>query len=175
MDKSLAIIVMILLFVVVVTTYLLYAFNRQKHRRIKGFRKEFSLLAVAYDLSFSAEELLNHLIIGLDGIHRKLLIVKESETGRYAWDLIYLDEVKSCFTLKEYRHLGGNTEKHAWAPYPEKVVLVLEFKDERPRYQIPFYSQLENQSSIALERINKARDWELILSKMLQPPFRRII
>src|SRR5689334_17409469 len=73
--------------------------NKQKNKRMNSIMKKFSNLGTTYNLSFSSQEVLGNVIIGLDGINRKLLIL---EINSVQTDhVIDLHKVKHC-TVKKY-------------------------------------------------------------------------
>ncbi|MGH2649344.1 MAG: hypothetical protein ACRDE8_17320, partial [Ginsengibacter sp.] len=47
------------------------------------------------DLVFCSQEMLPHKVIGIDGIHRKIMILEEAN-NKYNSSILSLDEVQSC-------------------------------------------------------------------------------
>ena len=57
--------------------------NKQRQKRVTELLDHFSKLGTENNLSFSSQEILENCIIGLDGIQRKLLILKKIDEHEY--------------------------------------------------------------------------------------------
>jgi hypothetical protein len=130
--------------------------------------KHFSLLGAQNGLSFSAQEILNNCVLGLDGVHRKILVVTR-EDDYYGSFIINLNEVRNCTVKKIYGTIRANDLKdHKLEQYLEKIVLHFDLH-ERPSVEIVFYKNFENHIYETQELEQKAKHWEAILSKMRTP------
>ena len=63
--------------------------NKHRQKKASELLNHFSKLGTGNNLSFSSQEILENCIIGLDGIQRKLLILKKIDKDEY--DSILLD------------------------------------------------------------------------------------
>lgn len=128
----------------------------------------FSQMGIEHNLNFSCQDFLFDCIIGLDGIHRKILIVTNDD-GYYSSSIIDLDQVKNCTVNKVYGSIKvGELKKHKLEQHLQKIVLHLEVKERQP-LEIIFYHHFHNHIYEVLELEQKAKHWETILSKMLRP------
>lgn len=142
--------------------------NKQKRSAMNRLLKHFSQLGTGNDLNFSSQEVLNNCILGVDGIHRKVLVVTR-EDGFFSSFIVDLNRIKTCSVKKIYGTIrAGDLKSHKLEQYLEKITLHFEMADGTS-VQIPFYKHFENpiHESSALEQ--KARHWETILSKMQMP------
>ena len=158
----------ILIGIIIAICLLIYFIDKkEKRKHMKQFLKEFSELGSNYKLSFSSQTIQRESVIGLDGIHRKVLILNIIKSP-VEHHLIDLDEVKSCTVKKTYGSINkGGLKDRKLEQYLEKVSLCFEFKTSKGAIAVSFYSSLEDYVHQAPELEQKAKDWEVILSKML--------
>ena len=136
--------------------------NKRMNRMFGGL----SELGSKYSLSFSGHTLLKKNLVGIDGLHRKLLVVNESDKGRE--DLIDLHEVRSCSIKKLYGPIRvGDLKRRRLNEYLDKMLLCFEFYSQRPPVELCFYDRREDAPGSAGELEQKARKWEMMLSKMI--------
>ena len=141
--------------------------NLEIKKRMHKMLVTFSELGTQYNLSFTSQEVLKHRIIGLDGLNRKLLVLSEIK-GKYDWDIIELNEVKSCAVKMTYSMIiAGGLERKKLADYLENIALEFEFKNGKPSISLPFYSAALNPIFEMGELEEKAKGWETMLSKLL--------
>jgi hypothetical protein len=163
----------VLIGVTICTTVMLEFKNNKKmqNRNIELLRHT-NELGIVCNLSFSSQEVFKGCAIGLDGKHRKLLIVEKSNATNYDWHLIDLDNVINCTLKKTYRSIkAGELEKRSIEEYLETINLRLEFLDHREPIEIPFYAHDSNKEVNITELERKARRWQIMLSKMLKRPY----
>lgn len=128
----------------------------------------FRQIGVKHQLNFSSQEILLNCILGLDGIHRKVLIVAQ-EQDYYTSSIIDLDQVKNCTVKKLYGSIKvGQLRKRRLEEYLQKIVLHFELKKGQP-VEVEFYHHVNNHVYQVLELEQKAKYWEAILSKMQSP------
>ena len=85
--------------------------NKDRQKTTTELLNHFSKLGTENNLSFSSQEILQNCIIGLDGIQRKLLILKKNDEDKYDSLILDLNDVKSCSKKKIYRSVNVGTEK----------------------------------------------------------------
>jgi hypothetical protein len=135
----------------------------------------FSKMGTEYNISFSSQEILNDCIIGLDGINRKLLVLKTNSSSYYDWFIIDLDEVQNCALQKTYKSIkAGELKKRSMEEYLEKINLRIDFQDHKSSVEICFYDQTYNKGYKVAELDRKAKNWEIMLSKMLKNKLKKI-
>ena len=140
-----------------------------KHRKKAAYEllNRFSKLGTENNLSFSSQEILENCIIGLDGIQRKLLILKEIDKNKYDSILLDLNEVKRCTKKNIYTRVNiGTTKQEKFENHLDKIVLDFDFIDNRQPVQILFFEPVRNHIFAMLELEQKAKKWEAILSQI---------
>lgn len=151
--------------------FLLLAFKNDKYmsNRTIDFLEQFNKLAIANDISFSSQEILNDCAIGFDGKHRKLVILQQFGQFEYDWHIIDLNDIQSCFIKKTYRNIkAGELKKKKIADYLESISLGFEFFDHRTPVEISFYERDAHKGWKVPELERKAKNWQIMLSKMLR-------
>lgn len=119
-----------------------------------------------HGLSFTSQELLHAKAIGVDGIHRKFLIVNEKMEAT----VVALDEVKNCEVKKEFETLQyGDPKKPEYESHLATIELVFAFSNKKNPVKVVFFNHLINRAAEAPNLEAKAKDWEIILSKMIAP------
>jgi hypothetical protein len=148
--------------------FLVSIHNKHKHEAMNQLLNHFSQLGIQNNLSFSSQESLKDCMLGLDGIHRKMLVVKR-EDGIFGSFIIDLNEVNNCSVKKVYGTIkAGDLKSHKLEQYLEKIVLHFDLNN-KPAVEIVFYKHFDNNIYQTMEMEQKARAWETILSKMLLP------
>lgn len=154
--------------VAVVCFLLISIHNKHKREAMNNLLKHFSRLGAENGLNFSSQELLKNSILGLDGVHRKILVVTKEEnlTGSF---IIDLNQVKNCTVKKVYGTINvGDLKKGKLDQYLERIILHFEMNG-KPSVEIIFYKHFDNHVYETQELEQKARHWETILSKMQTP------
>jgi hypothetical protein len=152
---------------------LIWINNKHKRKAMNELLHHFSEAGTKNNLSFSSQELLPDCILGLDGIHRKLLIVNRKSADEVVGHLINLDEVKSCSVKKYYTAIpAGSLKSKRLEQLLESVVLHFELANGKSPMEIAFYKQVDHHIYQLQDLEQKAKDWETILSKMLVTPLR---
>jgi len=145
-----------------------YQLKTRENSMLSFFRK----VALVHHLSFSSQEILRDLVLGLDGPKRKLLIVKEKNKN-FDIHIIDLAEVKACKVKKEYAAIDINGYKrNRPEDFLRSITLEFEFRTDRPPVAAFFYRN-ENNSIYEIPELEaRVRNWEAMLSKMLQNKIR---
>ena len=169
---------MIIAFIIVVSIVILffllvYMSHQDLKKKQAAFLLQFSKLGSRYGMSFTSQEILPQRIIGLDGILQKILVF---ETGNESidWYLINLKEVESC-VLKKIPGNIGISQSGFEQPEDRAEVIVLEFsfKNNLQTVVLPFYERSRNAINEIAGLTQKAKDWEVMLSKMLTNEVKR--
>lgn len=146
--------------------------NKHKREAMNKIRKHFSQLATENDLNFSSQEVLKNSILGLDGVKRKIIVVRKEEE-LYTSLVIDLSEVKECAVKKIYGTItAGDLKSNKLEQYLEKIILHFDLIHKAP-VEIIFYKNTDNHIYETGELEKKAKHWETILSK-LKPALKNI-
>lgn len=139
----------------------------QKHKTRHQLLHAFCHKGFEYDLNFSSQEILKDAVIGFDGVHQKLFVLKRWGESVFEPLLIDLKEVQSCSVKKEYglvRTGNGRSEKRE--QYLQSITLLFVLSD-KPSVEIAFYNHFNSSIYEIADLESKAKYWEAILSKMI--------
>jgi len=160
--------VIIISFIAAIVLVLVAINNRDRKQTTLELLSRFSDRAMESNLSFSSQELLENTLMGLDGIQRKLLVIKKFRADKYESLLIDLNEVKRCRKIQVYNSVSvGDGKKENIQNQLEKIVLEFEYLDGRTPTEIVFFEPLNNHILTMSELSEKAKKWEGIISKLL--------
>jgi len=149
--------------------------NKQRKKTSTELLNHFSKLGTENNLSFSSQEILENCIIGLDGIQRKLLILKKIDKDEYDSILLDLNEVKNCSKRNIYTRVNiGTNKKERFENHLDKIVLDFDFIDNRQPVQILFFEPITNHIFAMSELEQKAKKWETILSQITNTGLKKI-
>ena len=149
--------------------------NKQRKKTSTELLNHFSKLGTENNLSFSSQEILENCIIGLDGIQRKLLILKKIDKDEYDSILLDLNEVKKCSKKNIYTRVNiGTSKKERFENHLDKIVLDFDFIDNRQPVQILFFEPITNHVFAMSELEQKAKKWETILSQITNTGLKKI-
>ena len=149
--------------------------NKHRQKTASELLNHFSKLGTENKLSFSSQEILENCIIGLDGIQRKLLILKKIDKDEYDSILLDLNEVKKCSKKNIYTRVNiGTSKKERFENHLDKIVLDFDFIDNRQPVQILFFEPITNHIFAMLELEQKAKKWETILSQIANTGLKKI-
>ena len=76
--------------------------SRRSRKKKEGPFLQLSREGAANNLIFCSQEMLQNKVIGIDGIHRKILIVEKIK-NKYNSSLISLNEVQNCKLITKYK------------------------------------------------------------------------
>ena len=149
--------------------------NKHRQKTASELLNHFSKLGTENNLSFSSQEILENCIIGLDGIQRKLLILKKIDKDEYDSILLDLNEVKKCSKKNIYTRVNiGTSKKERFENHLDKIVLDFDFIDNRQPVQILFFEPITNHIFAMSELEQKAKKWETILSQIANTGLKKI-
>lgn len=121
----------------------------------------------ANNLVFCSQEILHDKVMGIDGIHRKVMILERIDNN-YKSSVISLDEMQSCELKKVYMSSnGGSIERLQIVKRLSKIELQFGFKNNGQPASITFYDQVVNSKRESVLLKAKAEYWSVMLSKML--------
>jgi hypothetical protein len=165
---STIIVASILLFGVIgISTIFVYMHNQQLKKKRQALLFCLSKLAAQHGLSFTSQEELLNKTIGLDGLQRKLLIV-EKNNARYDCNVIDLEEVENCLVKKVYNSIdAGGLKAKRVEECLKTIVLQFNFNNDKPSSDLIFYENTVNSIYEMFELENKAKKWQIMLSKMI--------
>lgn len=149
--------------------FLLISIHKKHTRKaMNNLLKQFSQLGTENNLSFSSQEILNHCVLGIDGVNRKILVVT-GDDDEYSSLIIDLRQVKTCSVKKIFGTIkAGDLEHRQLEQYLEKIVLHFELH-QKPPVEIVFYKNISNHIYQMQELEHKAKHWEAVLFKMITP------
>ena len=149
--------------------------NKHRQKTASELLNHFSKLGTENKLSFSSQEILENCIIGLDGIQRKLLILKKIDKDEYDSILLDLNEVKNCSKRNIYTRVNiGTSKKERFENQLDKIVLDFDFIDNKQPVQILFFEPITNHVFAMSELEQKAKKWETILSQITNTGLKKI-
>jgi len=134
------------------------------HRKIKTQKMmhHFSQLGTSNALAFTSQEILQDVVIGLDGINRKLLILHNQHES-FEWKVVDLAQVHNCSVKKVYLTSGP---AHAREAHLDRLVLAIELKQGGGIMEVPFFTHSKNHIYQLAEMEQKAKYWVAVLSKL---------
>lgn len=157
----------IIAIIAAVSFFLIYTSKQHQKKKTGALLAICSHIASEHNLNLSSQEVSGSRVIGVDGIARKLLIVEYRE-DKILDTLIELEDVKKCTVKKNYNHValtgGGNKQES----FLQSITLEFSFWKNRDAFEISFYDNISNHIYEMSELELKARDWEKMLSKLLQ-------
>jgi len=123
----------------------------------------------AFNLSFSSHEILSNKIIGLDGIKRKLLVAEKNNESGSPY-IIELAKVTAITVKKIYNSIkAGALKTRGMEEFLESILLQFEYATEKDPIVLPFYERKLNEIQDLQGVEKKARNWQMILSKIATP------
>ncbi len=141
-------------------------YKRKQKGNIRLLHK-FRRLAETYKITITAQALLDGTILGLDGLERKLLIVQQRDGSTVVSKLIDLDDVNEFVLTKQFNASGRWVKSPvASEKYLEKLYLNI-FLRNGHRERICFYNYSTTPVMDLTRMANKARHWEVMLTKLL--------
>ena len=136
-----------------------------KRKKEKMFR-QLSREGITNGLTFCSQEILEDKVIGIDGIHRKILIL-EQKKNTYQTSIISLDEVQHCQLVDDEVVFPDDCKNLGQQIKTGVLELQFEFNNHRQAASITFATGLTNSKrELALLRA-KAEYWSVMFSKML--------
>ena len=153
-----------------ITILLISGFVLLHKRKIaKRTKRRIDLLHTAaetYGLTFSAQEILENNLLGIDGIKQKLLIILfgTKETVH----IIPMKDVATCILHKEYEKINVGTDKKEKIELRLRSIdLLFSYKASPGTFTVCFYDSYVNHEFEKNALETKARQWEMMLTKMI--------
>ena len=158
------------IWMMIVTCYAVVTIvKNQKRKHMNMMMLHFSEWASKFNMRFSSQEVLKNAVIGLDGVQRKILVLRKT-AQQYNAIVIDLAGVTSCTVRKQYGTInGGALPGIGLENFLVQIVLHFEFADGRAAEEIPFYDK-DMDSSKRTGMGQKARLWETLLSQLIRVP-----
>ncbi len=145
-------------------------FNRRQKDKKENLFVRLSKEGSENNLVFCSQEILCNKVIGIDGIHRKIMIL-EKINHAYKSSVISLDEMQKCELKSSYGSLErDNVERSEIEKKLTKIELQFNFKDNCLPATITFYDNVVNSKKEIILLKAKAEYWSVMLSKMLLRP-----
>jgi len=140
--------------------------NHEKKKKERLFIR-LSREGAANNLTFCSQEILQNKVIGIDGIHRKIMILEQIKNS-YNCSIICLDEVQHCELVTNTGALNtDNLRRFDIEKNQAAIELQFEFKNHAQPASIIFYDGLlHSKKELALLKA-KAEYWSVMFSKML--------
>jgi hypothetical protein len=158
---------LIVLTVIGILLILVIMHNNQLKSSRNSMLSFFRDIASVHNLSFTGQEVLRALVLGLDGPNRKLVIVEE-KNQTYDPQIIDLSDVNACRIKKVYTAIHSNDyKKNRPEDYLRSIALELDLKNRRSPVVVFFYKNEQNSIHEIKELETRVRNWETMLSKML--------
>ncbi len=142
-------------------------FTNSAQKKSENLCSRLSKEGSANNLIFCSQEILHDKIVGIDGIHRKIMILEKIK-HTYNCSVISLDEVQNCELITSGGSLNpGFLKRFGIEKNMDAIELRFEFKNHAQPASIIFYDSLNN-SKRELELLKaKSEYWSVMLSKML--------
>lgn len=158
----------IVLTIIIIPLILVIMHNHQLKTRKDSILSFFRKVAFVHNFSFTGQEILRDMALGLDGPKRKVLIVEERNKN-YDSHIIDLSEVSTCKVKKVYAAIDITSyKKNRPEEYLKSIALEFEFKTDRSPVAACFFRNESNGLYEIKELEARVRNWEAMLSKMLQ-------
>ena len=162
-------VILILLAVVSLFYVLIPFFASTSKRRIENLVRKLSMEGAANHLTFCSQEILQNKVIGIDGIHRKIMILEKKKEGYYS-SIISLDDVHDCQLVTKSGSINsGNLKKFGAANHPASLELQFDFNNHSQPASIIFSNEMFNSKREFDFLKAKAEYWCIMFSKMLNP------
>ena len=139
-------------------------FNKKKKEKL--FLR-LSREGTANNLIFCSQEALQNKVIGIDGVHRKIMILEKNK-HKYDYSIISLDEVQNCEVITNSGSL--NVDKYKGletGKTRDAIELQFEFNNHAQPTSIIFYDSLINSKKELSLLKEKAEYWRVMFSKLL--------
>jgi hypothetical protein len=165
----------IIIFILLTATVLVFRslsfFSRRPEKKKDAFL-QLSREGAANNLIFCSQEMLQNKVIGIDGIHRKILILEKNK-NKYNSSLISLNEVQNCKLITRYKTVQtDDTENHVDKKSLFAIELQFEFRNRAKTASIMFYDSFVNSQRELVLLKAKAEYWSVMFSKMITRPVR---
>ena len=161
--------ILILLGIVSIFYVLLPFLSSSSRRKKENLFRNLGKLGAANNLTFCSQDILQDKVIGIDGIHRKIMILEKKSDGYYS-SIISLDEVHDCQLVTSNGLINkGNLKKLGSANHSATLELQFDFNNHAQPASIIFSAGIINSKREFSFLKAKAEFWCVMFSKMLKP------
>lgn len=152
--------------VIIICLVLIAINNRQRRKNANELSNRFFKLGKERNLIFSKMDVLGNFMVGLDDVYNKIMVLTKSE-HEYDSFVIDLGEVKDCSKRNIYKRINrGSAKRDEFESYVDEIFLVFDFQEKAEQVNLSFYESGRNSllEMAALEQ--KAKDWEMIVTRI---------
>ena len=144
-------------------------FASTSKRRIQNLVRKLNKEGAANQLTFCSQEILHNKVIGIDGIHRKIMILEKRKDGYYS-SIISLDEVHECQLVTKSGSINSShLKKLGPKNHSDTLELQFDFNNHTQPASIIFSEGMFNSKREFDFLKAKAEYWCTMFSKMLSP------
>lgn len=143
--------------------------NKSAKERTKNLLRRFHQAGADHGMVFSGQEILHNSIIGVDGVRQQLLIIDFINNN--ASTVLSLANVEKCGVKKEYEYKDfGNGKKPDLEKELRTIAIEFNLKQTAAPFMLTFYDNRVNSIYEMAALDTKAKDWQLLLSKLISRP-----
>lgn len=162
---SIPVIAAIIIIALIAICLLLVAMNNQQAKKKNAaLFQQFNRACAEYNINCTGQELLKNGLLGLDVPQQKLLLATIDQQA-LKLQCIDFKRLKSCSCKRSYGQAGAENNKEQWL---QSVALVFCFKDGAEPCSFNFYDHTIHHIYELSELEQKARDWEVLVTKMIR-------
>lgn len=160
-------VILILLTVVSLFYISIPFFAPTSKKKMENLLRKLSREGAANHLTFSSQEILQNKVLGIDGIHRKIMILEKKEDAYYS-SIISLDEVHDCQVVNNSDLINrNNLKKSRSESSPANLELRFDLNNHTQPVSIIFSNGITNSKKEFTFLKAKAEYWCVMFSKML--------
>lgn len=162
-------VILILLAVVSLFYVSLSFFASTSKKKMESLIRKLNMEGAANHLTFCSQEILQNKVLGIDGVHKKIMILEKKKDGYYS-SIISLDEVCDCKLVTQSGSIeNGNLKKRISESRPVSLELQFDFNNHIQPASIVFSNGIQNSKKEFAFLKAKAEYWCIMFSKMLNP------
>jgi hypothetical protein len=171
---SILISIVIITILIVIFKTLISINNRDRKDKMSELVHRFDILGKEYNLNIYKKEILQHFIIGLDELRKKLFVFKSLQ-DKYDFVIVNLRDMRSCLKKRVYKSSKIQTARNRRPEkYLDKIIIEFENMSGNERVQVAFYDSIINNSTEIFDLDKKADDWERELAEMINDNLKKI-
>jgi len=164
---SILISVVIVSILIIVFKSLVSINNRDRKNKMSDLVHRFEMLGKEFNLNIYKKEILQHFIIGLDELRKKLFVFKNVQ-DKYDFIIVNLKDMRSCIKKKIYKSsMVRATRNRRPEKYLDKIVIEFEYMSGSERVQVAFYDSMINNSTEIYDLDKSAAEWERELAQTI--------
>ena len=148
--------------------------NRDRKDKMSDLVHRFDILEKEYNLNIYKKEILQHFIIGLDELRKKLFVFKNLQ-DKYDFVIVHLEDMGGCSKKKIYRSsMSQTTRNRRPDKYLDKIIIEFDYLNGSERVQVVFYDSAINNSTEIFDLDKKADEWEKELAETIMGNVKKI-